>query len=1383
MSTSTQPEGTETNPSENTSEQSHDETEIPVPDKYQIVAVVPVEFFTTERLNLARDNHKSNHSEGVEDLEKARVRNLEGVIKNFTNFDFKVYAEQISMGNSNQIDMTNHGYHTDEAIELVKGITNIVDKCIDENNLFNDILSNEFIEKAKYYISEFFNEDEDKLDQYLCDIHEIIKKKQQELRDLMKYDIDGNLSIKLRRKDRFYIDLKRQLKATISKDDEVTNAQIDLLIAEAKVNIETKTPINEIFKSRYRMSRDLLDVNTVLRNAKRELSEVTEYYVEDSFWDKLKQNLRDVTPKNNDNIVTNIEELITEAKNNIETKKPINEIFGNRHGMPKNLPDVNTVLRDAEEKIYKQPDYSIEEDFWDKLKQNLETVTPKDDNVAIAQINLLIAQAKANVEAKKPINEIFRNRYKILRTVLRDAEKELHEYAENNVKEEFWDELKQKLRDVTPKNDENIVANIEELIAQAKNNIEAKKPINKIFGNRRRMSRDLPDVRTVLRDAEKELHEYAENNVKEEFWDELKQKLRDVTPKNDENIVANIEELIAQAKNNIEAKKPINKIFGNRRRMSRDLPDVRTVLRNARRELNEYAENNVKEEFWDELKQKLEAVSLKDDNVAIAQINLLIAQAKANVEAKKPINEIFEDRHRMSRDLPDVHTVLRGAEKKMYKQTEYLIKEDFWDELKQKLEAVSLKDDNVAIAQINLLIAQAKANVEAKKPIREIFEDRHRMSRDLPDVNTVLRETERKLHEHIKYHIEDKFWDELKIELRDVISPDITPENNKNTIDNIEELIVQAKANMEAKKPITEIFRNRYGISQDLPDMHAVFKKFKNRINISYIKDKSELNNFISSLKKELGDLDTKSEIYSNVNDRLEILENNLASFEKKLHESKNDEALSANDEKSILLEIKLFNKNDSIENNVNKVISMIESLQGNNTNINDNSSYDLNIDEIIENMYKKLNELYNSSAYSIDENTNESSNNRKNTFFEKLPKYLLIDEILKNSKSNLDARHVKSIDILAAIPSKKPFGNKIEEGTKTGIVLILIIDVDLEKSRGLATENFEEIGKLFLKPNNVATILNLVFNKFFPRKKSSKFNEWLDNKSKINYSSILHIISCPDFAFRLNEDGNVQELEKECEDLIEKFIPEYSTHDTNQENSELNFIPRKNLKLNGKSAFSSALISYSNRLLAIIGKTNSFAEDGVRIIGLQIVAQLFLQRLSQFNDVLMPIAIDENRESLLDDKDSDKFNHQLHYTYTVSDELINLSVQDPDAVALRKLLGSTTIANQIAIFEERRKAFFSIKEDFEKQKREEKTDIANKRIQIGIFVLTCITIMFSILELIDIHNCIKLLIAPGIISLLTVILMWKFGAFKKIKPIYTNVKSKIFSRTRQAVS
>lgn len=315
MSTATQFKDSEANPKGNASQQTHNDGKIPVLDKYQIVAVAPVEFFTTERLNLARDNHKSNHSEGMEDLEKARVRNLEEVIKNFTNFDFKVYAEQI--------DIANLDYHTDEAIELVKEIKNIIDKGIAEDSLFDDILSNEFIEKTRYYINEFFNEDQNKLDQYLSDIHEIIKRKKQELRDLIEYNIDSNLLVKLRRKNRkdhFYIDLERQLKATISKGDEVTTAQIDLLIAEAKINMEAKKPINEIFQSRYRMSRDLPDVHTVLSNAEKELSEVTEYYVEDSFWDELKQNLRDVTPKNDQNIVANIEELITKAKNNTEAK-------------------------------------------------------------------------------------------------------------------------------------------------------------------------------------------------------------------------------------------------------------------------------------------------------------------------------------------------------------------------------------------------------------------------------------------------------------------------------------------------------------------------------------------------------------------------------------------------------------------------------------------------------------------------------------------------------------------------------------------------------------------------------------------------------------------------------------------------------------------------------------------------------------------------------------------------------------------------------------------------------------------------------------------------------------------------------------------------------
>ena len=479
---------------------------------------------------------------------------------------------------------------------------------------------------------------------------------------------------------------------------------------------------------------------------------------------------------------------------------------------------------------------------------------------------------------------------------------------------------------------------------------------------------------------------------------------------------------------------------------------------------------------------------------------------------------------------------------------------------------------------------------------------------------------------------------------------------------------------------------------------------------------------------------------------------------------------------KSILQEIRMFDRNDGIEDNVNKIVSMIESLQGNNTNINNTTSYDLNIDEIMENMYKKLNELYNSSAYSIDENTNESNNNRKNTFFKKLPKYLLIDEMLKNSKSNLDARHIKSIDILAAIPSKKPFGDKIEEGTKTGMVLLLIINIDLKESKSLADENIEEIGKLFLKPNNAATILNLVYNKFLPIKKSSKFNEWLDNKSKINYSSALHIISCPDFVFKLNEDGNVPELTKEFEDLIEKFIPEYSTHYTNQENSELNFIPRKNSKLNKRSEFTSALISYSNRLLAIMGEDNSFAEDRDRIIGLQIVSQLFWQRLSQFNDVLMSISIDENRESLLDDKDSDRFNNQLHYTYTVPDELINLSVQDHDTAVLRKLLGSTTISNQTEIFKERRQTFFSIKENFENWQRD-------SIIQWSLVGLAVITIVFSILELGNKADFVKLLIALGIISFLAVIFMLKFSVLKKIKRIYTNVKSKRSSNKKKAIS
>ena len=1329
MSTSTQPEGTEANPAENTSEQSHGETEILVPDKYQIVALAPVEFFTTKRLNLARDNHKSNHSGGVEDLEKARVRDIEEVIRDFTNLNYKVYTEQIDLNYFNQIDVYNLTYDVEDAKKIADKIETIIKEGMKnkEKNgdiYFETIFDDKFIEYAKDYIKKFYKEDGEKFKDQLNQIDDIADIGKEKLRELMEYEIEKSFQAKLRRKNQFEFDLRKQLKNIVPKSDKVNIAQINLLIAEAKVNMEAKKPINEIFNSRYRMSRDLPDVRTVLRDAERELSRVTEYCVEDSFWDELNQNLRDVTPKNDENIVAKIEELIAEAKNNIEAKKPINEIFGNRYRMPQDLPDVNTVLRDAEKKIYNQAEYLIEEDFLDELKQKPEAVSLKDDNVAIAQINLLIAQAKANIEAKKPINEIFSNRYKILRTVLRDAEEKLREHAENNVKEEFWDELRQNLRDVTPKNDENIVANIEGLIAEAKNNIEAKKPINKIFGNKYRMSRDLPDVRTVLRDAEEKLREHAENNVKEEFWDELRQNLRDVTPKNDENIVANIEGLIAEAKANIKTIKPINEIFGNRYRVSRDLPDVRTVLRDAKRELREHEESNVKKGFWDELKQNLETVTQKDNNVAIAQIDLLIAQAKANIKAKKPIAEIFEDRHRMSRDLPDVRSVLRNAEREMNTTIKYSVLNEFWEKLKQDLEKVNQKNDKVAIAQINLLIAEAKASIEAKKPIDEIFESGYRILRDFPDTRTILNEAERKLSETTEYCIGKKFWRKLKKSLKKV-----TLRKRKNINVSLNKLIIEAKNNMEEKKPVNEIFFNLERELRNFDDVNAVLKEFKKKIIISYnIYDKT-FDNFINFLKGKLKDLNKNMIIYGKVNEKIEKTKNDLDLLKQKL--SRHEESILQEHNASILQEIEKLDKNDGIEDNIKAIEKVIENLQSSDAIEANNSFQDSSEDEIVENVQKKLNELYNESIFASNYSASGNKYMEERVFWSKLSKHLLVEEILVDFKTGLNAKHIKSVDILAAIP-QNPSYSKIENETKTGIVLLLIIDIDMKKNQELYSNDFE-MGELFLDPINVRTILNLIVQKFHIGSESSKFNELLGDKSFIKDTSILHIVSCSNFDFSHNKEDARFGLSLKQQNLIKKIIPRFFIDRDNQEKSELIFIPKKNLDSIDNDKISSALISYLNQSLAIVNQDNSSAE-GYRnqMIGLQIVFQSFLQRLSQYNDVLRSIAIAENRDDLFDNKtETSMFNNQLHYTYTIPDEVINLSKQHSDIAVLRELLTSTTITHQIDIFKERREAFFSIKENYEKQQRDKKTDKMSKIIEWTLVGFACITVVFSILELI----------------------------------------------------
>ena len=948
-------------------------------------------------------------------------------------------------------------------------------------------------------------------------------------------------------------------------------------------------------------------------------------------------------------------------------------------------------------------------------------------------------------------------------SVLRDAETKLREKTEYNVDDSFWEKLEQNLKNVTPKNDENIVANIEELIAKAKADIEARKPMNETFG-RYRISQDLPDVNTVLSDAKEEIHKFAKYPAKDSFFDELRQNLENTLPENSEVTSAQIDLLIAEAKANMKAKKPIDETFG-RYRISQDLPDVNTVLSDAKEEIHKFAKYPAKDSFFDELRQNLENTLPENSEVTSAQIDLLIAEAKANMKAKKPIDETF-GRYRISQDLPDVRTVLRDAEKKMYRQAEYRIKEGFWDELKQNLESVTQKNNEVATAQIELFIAKAKANIKAEKPIDEIFEDRYRILRDFPNAHTMLREAEKKLSETTEYCVDKKFWKKLKKDLKKV-----TLRKQKNINVSINKLILEAKNNMEEKKPVNEIFFNLERELRNFDDVNTMLKEFKKKIIISYNVYDKTFDNFINFLRRELKNLNMDMIIYGKVNEKIEKTKNDLASLEQKLGDVCHEERIPQECEDSILQEIEKLDKNDRIEDNIKAIEKVIENFQSSDAIEANNSFQDSNKDEIMENMQRKLNELYNESIFDINNSASGSKYMEERIFWSKLSKHLLVDEILRGSKSELNAKHIKSVDILVAIPQESGY-DTTEEGIKTGIVLLLIIDVDIDikENKELSSEAFE-IGELFLDPINVGTILNLVFDRFHIKNELSEFSKLLSEQPIMRGSSILHIISCPDFAFRFNEDGNMQELAKECEDLIGKFIPEYFTHYTNQENSELNFILRKNPESNDKNASSSALISYSNRLLAIMKKDDLFTKNRDRIIGLQIVSQSYLQRLTQFNKALMSIAIDENRESLLDDKDSDRFNNQLHYTYTTPDELINLSVQDPDAVALRKLLESTTISNQIAIFEERRKAFFSVKENFENQQREEKVDKANKRIQLGIFVLAFITALYNF----DISNYGRIYMSLVIILLFIVIyIILKLDISKRF---CFYVRSKIFSK------
>ena len=1211
MSTSTQPEGTEASPSENTSGQSHDGDKMAMPDKYQIVAVAPVEFFTTKNLDDARNEYFKQSNEihvQKNSNDESRVKDLERHIKAFSNFDLKIYTDQINIEKIKYSE--DHNSDFIELDELATKITALIEEGMNKKKSFENILGGELIEKAEDYLKELLDEDDKQFNQLLDSIKDTASDMKDMLRDRMKYHT----------KKGFWSKLKQELEASVPEDDEVANARINLLIANAKANMEAKKPISEIFVCIFKVPRDFA-------------------------------------------------------------------------GMHK-------VLQDSAEELYKFATYDVEDSFWDELKRKLNDFVPENDKVADARINLLIADAKANIEAKKPIDRIF------------------------EVVREF---------------------------------------------------QDLPSVRSVLRDAERELHEHATYDVEDSFWDELKRKLNDFVPENDKVADARINLLIADAKANIEAKKPIDRIFEVVREFQ-DLPSVRSVLRDAERELHEHATYDVEDSFWDKLKQNLKASVPQEDEVATARINLLIADAKANIEAKKPIDKLYRYRYQISRYLPNASTVLRDAERELHEHATYDVKDSFWDELKQNLKASVPQEDEVATARINLLIADAKANIEAKKPIDKLYRYRYQISRYLPNASTVLRDAERELHEHATYDVKDSFWDELKQNLISII-----PKKDKNSLAKIEKIIVEAKTNIAAKKPLNETFRTSYRVFWNLPKAQTILRKFQKNISVSHYNDrKNFIKIFSNQLREAFWDNSKNTNtnnIYNYTNNMLEQFEECLSLFEEKLNKIYFGDQIILYNEKDILEEINGLTIDDSVEDNINKINNIVENLLDYNQNSDFHEENDsakildkIQVDLIRGNLYIKLNELYNLSPNNTDS---------KDDFLSKLSKFLLVEKILEYSESNVKIVHIKGIDILVAVP-RKNYGDNIEEKEmKTGIAILLIIDVDpfvfsadQEESNIIYPKNVQ-IEKLFSETKDVEIILDLIYNKFCPNYNSESKNfesveidKFFANMSKINYSSILHIASFPNFELNIDNanDGDIF-LNDDINNLIKKIIPEYSIEQISKDNLALNCITR----VNSKGKFHSFLVSYPNRLLAIINSEDSFKENKDRVIGLQIVYQSFFQRLSQFNNALRSIATDKNCKSIT--TKSDRFNEQLHHTYTIPDELINLYKQDLDIAVLRKLLTSTTISNQIEIFKERRKTFFGIKENFENQQREEKVDKANTRIQLGIFVLAFITALYNF----DISNYGRIYMSLVIILLFIVIyVIQKLDITKKF---CFYVRSKIFSR------
>ena len=1391
MSTSTQPEGAEASSSENTSGQSHNETEMTV-DEYQIVAVAPVEFFTPERLN--------NFINKYNNKEKARVETLENYIKELTNFDYKIFVEQIDMNDlerelidkeSYNSGMANQNKTIEEVIDINE-IIKLIKRGMDKKNHFKDILGNEFVDKIKDYINEFFSDKETKQNFYLNDINKIAKKNKEKLHNLMDYNINYSLWTKLKRKnseDYFWCELEKQLRAIIPRNDKVAIAQIQLLIAEAKANVDNKEPIDEIFGNKFRMSRrsqDLPDVRSVLRKAERKLHEHVEYDIDNNFWDKLDLNLRNVAP-DDDKIIAKIKELVDKAKDNVENNKPVDEIFGNKFRLlrrSQDLPDVRSVLRDAETKLREKTKYRVDSSFSAELEQNLRNVTPNDDDEIAANIKELTAKAKNNKATDKSVNELFENIKQMLReqdlpdvcSVLDNAETKLHEHVEYDVDDNFWDKLEKDLGSVILNNDDEIIAKIKELVTEAKGNVDAEKQIDEIFENMKERLQDLPGVQTVLDGVEKKLSEQTENFNEKYFLCDLKLQLKASIPRCDKVANAKIDLVIAETEANLDLKEPIGKIFRNISRRLRVLFNVRTVLRDAERKLCEQVRYDVDDDFWNDLEQDLGNVTLNDDNKIGAKIKEVVDEAKNNIDAQKPIDEIFGNKFRLSRrtrDLPDVHTVLRNAETKLHEKPKYHIESNFWTELKQKLENVTPNEDEKIAAKIKELIAEAKNNVAEEKPVDEIFGKRYRMSRtarSLPDVHTVLRGAERRLREHAKYNVKEDFWIKLEQDLGN-----FTLNDNEKIATKIKEVIDEAKSNLAAKNPINEIFWNLDRKLRNLPNVYTVLRNFKERISITYYKDKSKCNEFINSLEEDINGLnvrlssDYKSifEICSNVSKKLEKFNNRLTYFEDTLRTILDSEQSVIKEE-----DVQEINRDISIENNIDKIEIMFEHYQNDGTN-DGSPSKDPNEAEKV---YAKLNQLYNFSAFNDNENSDASDKNTKDYFLDKLPKYLLIEEILKNSESEFDARHVKSVDILVAIPR-----NHSNEKISTEIVLLLVIDINFEEDRELEPEDFE-IGKMLLDSFNVKTIFDLFYNRFHIKNELSEFNKLLSKQPIMRDSSILHTISCPNFEFA--SDNSALKLSQAQLNLIERIIPGFSIARLNQDNSELKYISRKNLESSETNKISSTLISYLNQSLAIENQNNS-SEENYRnhMIGLQIISQSFLQRLSQYNDALRSIAIEENRNNLFNSKDdSNIFNNQLHYTYTISDEVINLSSRHSDIAVLRDLLASATIINKTEIFKERRETFFSIKENYENWQRD-------SIVQLSLVGLAVMTIVFSILELSNKDDFAKLLVALSIISLLAVILMWKFSVFKKIKHIYTNIKYiytkiklKIFSKKKEAI-